>query len=65
MLTAVARSLQKNKEGFLIILYDDIDRRAGAAATAFVEKDFGNVFVLTGGECAENKWLRRFDMYLI
>lgn len=41
---------QKNKLGKIIILYDEDERLAPAAATTFVQREVDNVFMLSGGE---------------
>ena len=40
---------QKNKLGKIIILYDENERLAPAAATTFVQREVDNVFMLSGG----------------
>ncbi|RMX58996.1 hypothetical protein pdam_00018160 [Pocillopora damicornis] len=40
----------KNKLGKIIILYDEDERLAPAAATTFVQREVDNVFMLSGGE---------------
>lgn len=43
------RGVQKNREGHLIVLYDEEERVSCATATQFIEKGFLNVYVLSGG----------------
>ena len=38
-----------NKEGMCIVLYDEDERIAHAAATTFVQRGVDNVFMLSGG----------------
>ncbi|XP_071806115.1 centrosomal protein of 41 kDa-like [Asterias amurensis] len=39
----------KNKPGKIIVLYDEDERIGPMAATTFVERDFNNTFLLSGG----------------
>ena len=47
----ICGSAQKNKEGKLIVLYDNdgVSKQGIDAATAFVEKDIRNIALLSGG----------------
>lgn len=40
---------QKNRDGHLIILYDEEERLSTATAAQFIEKGFSNTYVLSGG----------------
>lgn len=50
---------QKNRPGKIIILYDEDERIASAAATTFVQRDVENVFMLSGGKCTERVGRKR------
>jgi centrosomal protein CEP41 len=39
----------KNRDGHLIVLYDEDERNAAPAATALVQKGFDNIYLLSGG----------------
>jgi len=42
--------MQKNKEGKVIMIYDDDERLAATAATTLVQRGYDNIFMLSGGE---------------
>jgi rhodanese-related sulfurtransferase len=48
--------VQKNREGHLIVLYDEEERVSCATATQFIEKGFLNVYVLSGGTSRFPHW---------
>lgn len=45
-----ATRLQKNKEGRMLILYDNDERVAAPAAALMIQKGWENVYVLSGGK---------------
>ena len=50
LLNLPKKNQQKNKLGKIIILYDEDERLAPAAATTFVQREVDNVFMLSGGK---------------
>ena len=46
---------QKNKEGKIILLYDDDERISHRAATTLVERGYDNLFMVSGGETGRKR----------
>jgi len=42
---------QKNKDGRVILLYDNDEKIAAGAATTLVQRGYDNIFMLSGGKC--------------
>ena len=43
-------SIQKNKPGKIIVVYDDDEKLAPTVATSLLQKDVENVIMLSGGK---------------
>ena len=41
---------QKNREGKVIVIYDNDERLAPNAATTLVQRGYDNIFMLSGGQ---------------
>jgi hypothetical protein len=42
--------MQKNREGKIIVIYDEDERIAPYAATTLVQRGYDNLFMLSGGK---------------
>ena len=42
--------MQKNREGRIIVIYDDDERIAHNCATTLVQRGYDNLFMLSGGK---------------
>ena len=49
-LTPLTLTQQKNKPGCIIVVYDEDETIAHGVATKMVQRDFDNIFLLSGGK---------------